>query len=94
MKEEAQTFWNKSADFRNQSKERETLKESPWTGESWYAAQATVDILKGRNSATGRVDILFHGPQMRFTTKTPALFSNNADLRQKPRDTPEEVLFD
>lgn len=94
MKEEAQTFWNKSAEIRNKSKERETLKEAPWTGESWYAAQATVDILKGRNSATGRVDILFHGPQMRFTTKTPALFSNNADLRQKPRDTPEEVLFD
>lgn len=94
MKEDDQGFWNKAADARNKSKEREALKESPWTGETWYGAQATVDILKGRNSATGRVDILFHGPQMRFTTKTPALYSNNPDMRQKPRDVPDEDLFD
>ena len=94
MKDDNKNFWNKSADIRNKSKERETLKEPTWTGESWYAAQASVDILKGRNSATGRVDILFHGPQMRFTTKTPALFSNNADLRQKPAEKPDEDLFD
>ena len=95
LKEDDQKWWNQAADARNRSKERDVLKESTWSGMEWYNAQATVDILKGRNSATGRVDILFHGPQMRFTTRTPALYSNNEDMRQKPKEQPvDEELFD
>lgn len=91
LNEAAQGHWEKEAKERNAGRPREILREDAWTGQSFYEAQASVDILKGRNAATGRVEILFHGPQMRFTTKTPSLFSNSAENRQQSSKSADEL---
>lgn len=110
LKEDDRGFWETAAKARNNSKPRDILREDYWSAQTFYEAQATVCILKGRNAATGKVEILFHGTQMRFTTKTPALFANNKDNRQgatgtapdddddhtppTPNPTPDDDLFE
>jgi replicative DNA helicase len=89
LNDDAREAWEKKAGFRNREPAREQLGEPEWDGQSWYEAQATLEILKGRNVPTVEIPVLFHGENMRFSSLTPALYSNNPDKRQKPQ-TPEE----
>lgn len=90
--DEAKEAWEKRAGFRNREPAHEQLGEPEWDGQSYYEAQATLEILKGRNVPTVEIPILFHGKHMRFSSLTPALYSNNPDKRQKPQQTEEQNL--
>lgn len=90
--DEAKEAWEKRAGFRNREPAHEQLHEPEWDGQSFYEAQATLEILKGRNVPTVEIPVLFHGKHMRFASLTPALYSNNPDKRQKPQQTEEQNL--
>jgi replicative DNA helicase len=90
--EDAKESWEKKAGFRNREPAHEALKEPEWDGQSFYEAQATLEILKGRNVPTVEIPMLFHGVHMRFASLTPALYSNNPDKRQKIQQPTEQDL--
>jgi replicative DNA helicase len=82
--------WEERAKFRNKEEAARTLKEPEWEGQTYYEAQADIEILKGRNVATVVHQVIFHGKAMRFASKTPSLYSNNPDRRQRYETEPTE----
>lgn len=96
VQEKDQEYWENMAKRRNDSDVRVKLQEDAWSGQSFYEAHALLGIRKGRHCATADVEILFRGDLARFSTKTPALFSNNSDHRQQKPAVPrhEDEFFD
>lgn len=100
LKDDDKEKWQELADGRNRSSVREKLKEDAWTAQTYYEAHALLSIGKGRHCATADVDILFRGDLMRFSTKTPAMFSTNKEHRQESSviaaddEGPADSLFD
>jgi len=92
LSDDAKQTWENKAAFRNREPAHEQLHEPEWDAQSWYEAQATLEILKGRNVPTVEIPILFHGKHMRFASLTPALYSNNPDKRQKPQQSEDQDL--
>ncbi len=87
--------WDERASYRNKEEARKQLNEPEWDGQSYYEAQADIEILKGRNVATVVHQVIFYGKSMRFASKTPALFSNNPEKRQQyDRDDDDEIDAD
>ena len=90
LQEAAQQNWEASAEGRNKMNVAAELGEPRWTGQTYYEATAMVTILKGRHCPTGDHWITFHGPLVRFASRTPSLYSTSAERREQPAPVPVE----